>query len=109
MSEAASLAMPSSKAEPAYAVLWQAIRYSEDLDFVCGKAAFYFTDVEFKELIESALKRQEDGSIETQDRPADQIRFKKPPHPLLVQTGTNHGGRGRFIVPIAATPPLSPV
>ena len=30
-------------------------RYSEDLDFVCGKSGSYFTDVEFKDLIETAL------------------------------------------------------
>src|ERR1700757_2550529 len=30
-------------------------RYSEDLGFVCGKAGSYLTDVEFKDLIETAL------------------------------------------------------
>src|SRR5260370_42677894 len=31
-------------------------RYSEDLDFVCGKAGSYFTDVAFKALIAAALE-----------------------------------------------------
>ena len=31
-------------------------RYSEDLDFVCGKSGSYFTDIEFKDLIETALE-----------------------------------------------------
>src|SRR5882724_12499618 len=33
-------------------------RYSEDLDFVCGKAGAYLKDIEFDALVEKALRRR---------------------------------------------------
>jgi predicted nucleotidyltransferase component of viral defense system len=51
-------------------------RYSEDLDFVCGKAGSYFTDVEFKELIESALETTRKSSIATSASPPTKSRSR---------------------------------
>jgi predicted nucleotidyltransferase component of viral defense system len=52
-------------------------RYSEDLDFVCGKAAAYVKDLEFEQLVQSALDAtrtslQRDFAID-----AEQITFKQ--------------------------------
>src|SRR6476620_6657088 len=53
-------------------------RYSEDLDFVCGKAGSYFTDVEFKELIEAALETTRKTLSRDFGIAADQISLKNP-------------------------------
>src|ERR1700704_5239490 len=58
-------------------------RYSEDLDFVCGKAGSYFTDVEFKELIEAALETTKRSLHRDFGIAANRISLKKPPHPDL--------------------------
>jgi predicted nucleotidyltransferase component of viral defense system len=79
-------------------------RYSEDLDFVCGKAGSYFSNVEFKELIEAALETTKktlnrDFGIDT-----DQISLKKPLHPDLVTQEPITVAAWQIIVPIEATP-----
>jgi predicted nucleotidyltransferase component of viral defense system len=51
-------------------------RYSEDLDFVCAKAGSYFTDDEFKELIESALETTRKSSIATSASPPTKSRSR---------------------------------
>src|SRR3954470_13642303 len=60
-------------------------RYSEDLDFGCGKAGAYFTDVEFKELIEAALETTKKTLNRDFGIPAEQISLKAPEHPGLVK------------------------
>jgi hypothetical protein len=79
-------------------------RYSEDLDFVCGKAGSYFTDVEFKELIESALETTKKTLNRDFGIAADQISLKKPPHPDLVKQAPITVAAWQIIVPIEATP-----
>jgi predicted nucleotidyltransferase component of viral defense system len=79
-------------------------RYSEDLDFVCGRAGSYFTGIEFKELIEAALETTK----KTLDRDfgiaSGQVSLKKPPHPDLVKQIHITVAAWQIIVPIAATP-----
>ena len=79
-------------------------RYSEDLDFVCGKSGSYFTDLEFKELIEVALGT----TIRTLNRDfgiaPQQVSLKKPPHPDLVRQDRVAVAAWQIIVPIDATP-----
>jgi predicted nucleotidyltransferase component of viral defense system len=70
-------------------------RYSEDLDFVCGKAGSYFTDVEFKELIEAALETTKKTLNRDFGIAADRISLKKPPITVAAW---------QIIVPIEATP-----
>ena len=79
-------------------------RYSEDLDFVCGKAGSYFTDVEFKELIESALETTKKTLNRDFGIAADQVSLKKPPHPDLVKQEPITVAAWQIIVPIEATP-----
>jgi predicted nucleotidyltransferase component of viral defense system len=79
-------------------------RYSEDLDFVCGKAGSYFTDVEFKELIESALQTTKKTLSRDFGIAPDQISLKKPEHPDLVKQTPITVAAWQIIVPIEATP-----
>jgi predicted nucleotidyltransferase component of viral defense system len=79
-------------------------RYSEDLDFVCGKAGCYFTDVEFKELIESALETTKKTLNRDFGIAAGQVSLKKPPHPDLVKQQPIAVAAWQIIVPIEATP-----
>jgi predicted nucleotidyltransferase component of viral defense system len=79
-------------------------RYSEDLDFVCGKAGSYFTDVEFKELIEAALETTKKTLNRDFGIAADRISLKKPPHPDLVKLEPITVAAWQIIVPIEATP-----
>jgi predicted nucleotidyltransferase component of viral defense system len=79
-------------------------RYSEDLVFVCGKSGSYFTDLEFKELIEDALETttrtlNHDFGIAPQ-----QVSLKKPLHPDLVREERVAVAAWQIIVPIDATP-----
>src|SRR5438874_3954678 len=75
-------------------------RYSEDLDFVCGKAGSYFTDVEFKELIEAALETTKKTLNRDFGIAADRISLKKPPHPDLVKQTPITVAAWQIIVPI---------
>ena len=79
-------------------------RYSEDLDFVCGKAGSYFTHIEFKELIESALETTKKTLNRDFGIAADRISLKKPPHPDLVKQEPVTVAAWQIIVPIEATP-----
>jgi predicted nucleotidyltransferase component of viral defense system len=79
-------------------------RYSEDLDFVCGKAGSYFTDVEFKELIEAALETTKKTLNRDFGIAADRISLKKPPPPDLVKQEPITVAAWQIIVPIEATP-----
>ncbi len=78
-------------------------RYSEDLDFVCGKAGSYFTDVEFKELIEAALETTKKTLNRDFGIATDQIALKKPSHPDLVKQEPIVVAAWQIIVPIEAT------
>ena len=79
-------------------------RYSEDLDFVCGKAGSYFTDVEFKELIEAALETTKKTLNRDFGIAPDQISLKKPEHPDLVKQTPITVAAWQIIVPIEAIP-----
>jgi predicted nucleotidyltransferase component of viral defense system len=79
-------------------------RYSEDLDFVCGKAASYFTDVEFNELIEAALETTKRTLSRDFGVATNQISLKKPEHPDLVKQTPITVAAWQIIVPIDATP-----
>ena len=56
MSDAGILRHAVFQGDTALRLCYAGERYSEDLDFVCGKSGSYFTDVEFKDLIETALE-----------------------------------------------------
>jgi predicted nucleotidyltransferase component of viral defense system len=78
-------------------------RYSEDLDFVCGKAGSYFTDVEFKDLIETALETTKKTLSRDFGIDSNQISLKKPEHPDLVKQPPVNVAAWQIIVPVEAT------
>lgn len=78
-------------------------RYSEDLDFVCGKAGSYFSDVEFKDLIETALETTKKTLSRDFGIDSNLISLKKPDHPDLVKQSAVNVAAWQIIVPVEAT------
>jgi predicted nucleotidyltransferase component of viral defense system len=79
-------------------------RYSEDLDFVCGKAGAYLKDVEFDALVDKALETtkrtlQRDFGID-----AAQIALKRPTQPELVKGSDVNVAVWQIVVPVNPTP-----
>jgi predicted nucleotidyltransferase component of viral defense system len=104
MSEAGILRHAVFQGGTALRLCYGGERYSEDLDFVCGKAGSYFTDVEFKELIEVALETTKKTLNRDFGIATDQISLKKPEHPELVKQTPITVAAWQIIVPIEATP-----
>ncbi|HEV7603239.1 MAG TPA: nucleotidyl transferase AbiEii/AbiGii toxin family protein [Bradyrhizobium sp.] len=78
-------------------------RYSEDLDFVCGKAGAYLKDVEFDGLVGKAMETtkrtlQRDFAID-----AGQITLKRPAQQLIEGSGVNVA-TWQIVVPVSPTP-----
>src|SRR4051812_36646319 len=104
MSEAGILRHAVFQGGTALRLCYGGERYSEDLDFVCGKAASYFTDVEFNELIEAALETTKRTLSRDFGVATNQISLKKPEHPDLVKQTPITVAAWQIIVPIDATP-----
>lgn len=79
-------------------------RYSEDLDFVCGKSGSYFSEVEFKGLIEIALETTKKTLSRDFGIASDLISLKRPEHPDLVKQIPVAVAAWQIIVPVEATP-----
>jgi predicted nucleotidyltransferase component of viral defense system len=79
-------------------------RYSEDLDFVRGKSGSYFTEVEFKALIETALETTKMTLSRDFNIASDQITLKATSHPDLVNQDQVAVAAWQIVVPIGATP-----
>jgi predicted nucleotidyltransferase component of viral defense system len=79
-------------------------RYSEDLDFVCGKSGSYFADVEFTMLIEAALETTKRTLSQDFGIAPDLISLKKPKHPDLIRREPIAVAAWQIIVPVEATP-----
>ena len=78
-------------------------RYSEDLDFVCGKAGSYLKDVDFEELVDRALEitkktLQRDFNID-----AAQIVLKRPAQRKLVEGSGVSVAAWQIAVPVRPT------
>jgi predicted nucleotidyltransferase component of viral defense system len=104
MSEAGILRHAVFQGGTALRLCYGGERYSEDLDFVCGKAGSYFTDVEFKDLIEAGLETTKKTLNRDFGIDAGQISLKKPEHPDLVKQNPITVAAWQIIVPIDATP-----
>jgi predicted nucleotidyltransferase component of viral defense system len=81
-------------------------RYSEDLDFVCGKAGAYLDDVQFESLIQEALEitkktLQRDFQIDP-----NQIALRQPSHPMAIKGDKVSVAAWQIVVPISSTPHL---
>jgi predicted nucleotidyltransferase component of viral defense system len=78
-------------------------RYSEDLDFVCGKAGSYLKDVEFDGLVDKAMETtkrtlQRDFDIDT-----GQITLKRPAQPELIEGSGVNVATWQIVVPVSPT------
>lgn len=102
MSEAGILRHAVFQGGTALRLCYDGERYSEDLDFVCGKSGSYFSDVEFKKLIETALETTKKTLSRDFGVDAAQISLKKPPHPDLVKEAGVNVAAWQIIVPMEA-------
>ena len=79
-------------------------RYSEALDFVCGKAGSYLKDIEFESLVDKAMETtkrtlQRDFGID-----AERITLKRPAQPELVKGSGVNVAAWQIVVPVNQTP-----
>jgi predicted nucleotidyltransferase component of viral defense system len=79
-------------------------RYSEDLDFVCGKAGSYVDKIEFDRLVGDALEATKKSLHHDFDIEPDQIALKQPSHPMAMKSDSVSVTAWQIIVPIGPTP-----
>ena len=79
-------------------------RYSEDLDFVCGKAGAYLKDVEFDGLVDNALETTKQTLQRDFDIDAAQIALKRPAQPQLIKGNDVNVAAWQIVVPVNPTP-----
>jgi predicted nucleotidyltransferase component of viral defense system len=79
-------------------------RYSEDLDFVCGKAGSYVDDVEFERLVQDALEATKTSLRRDFDVDPDKIALKRPAHPTALKRDPVTVAAWQIVAPIDATP-----
>src|SRR5262249_55848944 len=79
-------------------------RYSEDLDFVCGKAGSYVENIEFDQLVRRALEATKKSLQRDFDIDPDQIALKQPSDPMGIKAGSISVVAWQIIVPLGPTP-----
>jgi predicted nucleotidyltransferase component of viral defense system len=79
-------------------------RYSEDLDFVCGKAGSYVDKIEFDRLVRDALETTKRSLHRDFDIDPDQITFKQPSDPMVIKSDSVSVAAWQIVVPIVSTP-----
>ena len=79
-------------------------RYSEDLDFVCGKSGSYLDKIEFEKLIQRALETAKHSLQRDFGISPDQITLKQPSRPSAIKEIPVAVAAWQIAVPIDATP-----
>src|SRR5262249_48219496 len=79
-------------------------RYSEDLDFVCGKGGSYVDKIKFDQLIRGALETTKKSLHRDFDIDPDQILLKQPSHPMAIKSDAVSVAAWQIVVPISPTP-----
>jgi predicted nucleotidyltransferase component of viral defense system len=79
-------------------------RYSEDLDFVCGKAGAYVDKIEFNGLIQDALTITKKSLHRDFDVNPEQIALKQPSNPMAIKGDALSVAAWQIVVPISPTP-----
>ena len=79
-------------------------RYSEDLDFVCGKAGSYVDKIEFDRLIRNALEITKKSLHRDFDIDPGQIILKQPSHPMAIKGDAVSVAAWQIAVPISSRP-----
>ncbi len=77
-------------------------RYSEDLDFVCGKAGSYIDKIEFEKLVESALETTKKTLHREFDINSNEILLKQPPFPMAIKSDSAKVAAWQISVPTAS-------
>ncbi|MFZ0606858.1 MAG: nucleotidyl transferase AbiEii/AbiGii toxin family protein [Xanthobacteraceae bacterium] len=77
-------------------------RYSEDLDFVCGKAGAYIDKIEFENLVGSALETTKKSLHREFDINPDEILLKQPPFPMAIRSDSARTAAWQISVPVAS-------
>ena len=77
--------------------------YSEDLDFVCGKAGSYFTDLAFKDLHRNRIGDDEEDPKSGFRHGLESNLAQEPEHPDLVRQSAVNIAAWQIIVPVEAT------
>lgn len=78
-------------------------RYSEDLDFVCGKSGSYVDKIEFDKLIRDALDATKRSLQRDFDIDPHQILLKQPAHPMAIKGNSVAVTAWQIVVPIGST------
>src|SRR6266852_2179077 len=76
-------------------------RYSEDLDFVCGKAGSYVDKIEFDRLVADALETAKKSLHRDFDIDPGQITLKRPSHPMAIKSDSGSVAAWQIVVPIS--------
>src|SRR6266849_1948060 len=79
-------------------------RYSEDLDFVCGKSGSYLDEIEFEKLVQRALEAAKRSLQRDFGISPDQITLKQPPRPSVIKEIPVAVAAWQIAVPIDPTP-----
>jgi predicted nucleotidyltransferase component of viral defense system len=79
-------------------------RYSEDLDFVCGKAGSYLKEVDFEGFVDRALEITKKTLQRDFDIDAAQIVLKRPARPKPVEGSGVNVAVWQIVVPVRSTP-----
>jgi predicted nucleotidyltransferase component of viral defense system len=77
-------------------------RYSEDLDFVCGKSGSYIDKIEFEKLVGSALETTKKTLHREFDINSDEILLKQPASPMAIKSDVAKVTAWQISVPIAS-------
>jgi predicted nucleotidyltransferase component of viral defense system len=79
-------------------------RYSEDLDFVCGKAGSYVDKIEFDGVVQDALETAKKSLHRDFDINPNHIVLKQPRHPMAIKSASVSVAAWQISVPISPTP-----
>src|SRR6201987_897950 len=74
-------------------------RYSQDLDFVCGKAGSYFDKVQFDALVRNALETTKKSLKRDFDIDPTLIDLKQPSDPMAIKSDAVSVVAWRIVVP----------
>lgn len=101
LSEAGVLRHVVFQGGTALRLCYQGERYSEDLDFVCGKAGSYIDKIEFEKLVGSALETTKKSLHREFDIDPAEILLKQPPSPMAIKSDSAKVAAWQISVPVA--------
>jgi predicted nucleotidyltransferase component of viral defense system len=79
-------------------------RYSEDLDFVCGRGGAYVDKIEFERRVQDALETTKKSLHRDFDINPSEIALKQPSHPMAIKSDSVSVTAWQIVVPIGSTP-----